>query len=511
VLARLSKGHRLPGRTTGALAAGVVGALLYGAVAGHAPGAALLLLLLIGSLWAVLAWPDAATLAVLFLIYTNAAVIAVQVHGLPFIVGASVPLALVVPLLRYVIVERRGVVVHPALGAIFAFFLVNVFGALFSSNPAVSTAKVTTLALEGVVLYVLLLNAVRSERSLRYATWTLLVAGAFLGGLSAYQQVTGDFDNTFWGFAQVSDAAFGTGVERLGGEVEQPRLGGPLGQQNRYAQIMLMLFPLGLFRFWGERSPALRLAALGSTLLITLGMALTFSRGAAVGLALLVAMMSLMGYIKPRQLLVVLMSGALVLVAVPQYTVRLSSLGVAFTGLFADPDTAGIAGADGAVQSRLTEGLAAALMFADAPILGVGPGMYKYFYQTYAQRVGIRVLAGTREPHTLYLGVAAENGLLGVLALGGVILLTLLPLERARRRWASRNPDRSALMAGYFFAVVAYLATGLFLHFAYIRYFWLMMALAGAAGLVGHQEEDAVEPGGEVSARRHVRARGPVG
>ena len=53
-------------------------------------------------------------------------------------------------------------------------------------------------------------------------------------------------------------AAFKTGEEALHGNVMQRRLAGPLGEQNRYAQIMLMLVPLGLFRFWGERSIALR-------------------------------------------------------------------------------------------------------------------------------------------------------------------------------------------------------------------------------------------------------------
>jgi len=33
-------------------------------------------------------------------------------------------------------------------------------------------------------------------------------------------------------------------------------------------------------------------------------------------------------------------------------------------------------------------------------------------------------------------------------------------------------------------AVAAYMTTGLFLHFSYIRYFWLMLALAGSAAYV---------------------------
>jgi hypothetical protein len=42
-------------------------------------------------------------------------------------------------------------------------------------------------------------------------------------------------------------------------------------------------------------------------------------------------------------------------------------------------------------------------------------------------------------------------------------------------------------------AIVSYLATGLFLHLSYARYFWFLMALAGAAGAMAKaywQEEE---------------------
>src|SRR5688572_26773482 len=40
---------------------------------------------------ALFVWPDLATLLVIFILYTNAAVIAVNFHGVPYIVGAAVP------------------------------------------------------------------------------------------------------------------------------------------------------------------------------------------------------------------------------------------------------------------------------------------------------------------------------------------------------------------------------------------------------------------------------------
>jgi hypothetical protein len=37
-------------------------------------------------------------------------------------------------------------------------------------------------------------------------------------------------------------------------------------------------------------------------------------------------------------------------------------------------------------------------------------------------------------------------------------------------------------VTGFILVVVAYLATGMSMHFSYTRYFWLILGLAGAAG-----------------------------
>ena len=42
----------------------------------------------------------------------------------------------------------------------------------------------------------------------------------------------------------------------------------------------------------------------------------------------------------------------------------------------------------------------------------------------------------------------------------------------------------AAMAVGFILALAGYLATGLFLHFSYVRYFWLMIALADAAAWI---------------------------
>jgi O-antigen ligase len=390
------------------------------------------------------------------------------------------------------IVRRQDLIVNPIMPLMFLFLIVQVIGAIFSVDTRVSFNHVINYMVEGLGLYLLITNVARTQEMLRRAIWVLLLAGAFMGSLSVYQQMTHTFDNNYGGFAQMSNAAFGTGTENLFGENTQPRLAGPIGEQNRYAQNMLMLVPLGLFRFWGERSKRLRILAAIATALITLGAALTFSRGAAVGLILMLVITALMGYIKPFQAVIIGLGLVLLLQVVPQYGTRLDTLGDVSSAVTTQGG-GGLRTTDGATQSRITEMMAAAMVFADYPIVGVGPGTYRYYYQDYADRVGLRTLSGDRQAHDLYVGIAAENGALGLIAFGAIVFVTLRSLAKTRKRWGQSRPDMANLVTGFILSIVAYLATGVFLHFAFIRFFWLIMALAGAASYIAANSAEAAD------------------
>jgi putative inorganic carbon (HCO3(-)) transporter len=136
------------------------------------------------------------------------------------------------------------------------------------------------------------------------------------------------------------------------------------------------LVPLGMFRFFDERSVLLRMLAAFATVCTTLGIALTFSRGAAVAFVMLLILMAVLRYIKLRHLILVTLGVALMLSAVPQYRTRLLTL-VNVASVVSGEG----ASADGAIRSRATEGLTAVLVFLEHPIIGVGPGMFRYYYQ----------------------------------------------------------------------------------------------------------------------------------
>ena len=215
-----------------------------------------------------------------------------------------------------------------------------------------------------------------------------------------------------------------------------------------------------------------------------MGVALTFSRGAGVGFAIVLLIMIVLGYIRPIQVVLVGIAVALLLVAVPTYGNRLGSL-VDLTSVVSGDSGGG--SPDGAILSRATEGITALLVFADHPLIGVGPGQFPSYYRRYAGDVGIRVLNEDRQAHNLYLHIASEMGILGLLAFMGILGVTLRDLIRVRRRWLASRPDVAAMATGLMLAGVTYMTTGIFPHLSYARYFWLILALAGAAAHVALQ------------------------
>jgi len=418
--------------------------------------------------------PNLAVIIVSFIIYTNTAVVLMKYQNVPPVAAYALPLLLVIPFVWQIIVKKNKIKTDIVFVLMLVFFAVLLLGSAFSKDINSTMPDLLNYVSEGLMLYFMLINTVRTPKLLRQIVWAMLIGGALIGALSLYQQLTGTLDNNYWGFAQASGDTFITS-ETLQGNVTQMRAAGPIGEKNRYAQIMLMLVPLGLFLAWGETSQRLRLVAYILMGLVLVGGSLAFSRGAQVGFLMLIAVMSFMRYIKVHQLLIILMGLLFLLWAFPQNTVRFGSLGA----IFASQEEGGLRSADGSIQGRATEMLAATLVFLDHPFLGVGPGMFDRELVEYSKLVGLRNIITARRAHSLYLGVAAENGLFGLLTLLAILFYTLYRLAQSRRYWMGRNNLRLAnLSTGFFLAIIGYMVTGIFLHFAYIRYFWLIIALA---------------------------------
>jgi len=454
----------------------IVAALSVAAVGGTLP-----LVLLAGLAVGVvmLQRPDIATPVFLFVLYLNLPVIATQFYGVPPFIAAAFAMILLVPFGSHVLLRREPLVVTPALWFLLAFLGAQLLSTFASANVTSSWNEVAVFMSEGLVLYVLVSNVLRTPEAIRRAIWVLLVAGALMGGLSVWQEVTRTYGNDYGGLAQINSAGFNIG-DTLD-KVLRPRLAGPIGEQNRYAQILIVLVPLGFFRVIDEPRRALRIAAAVCTVIITAAMFLTFSRGAFVAIVGLVLVAAVLRYIRLRQLVAVTLAGAVVMAVVaPSYLTRIESI-VGVSSFVGDTTP----NPDGAVLGRATSNLAALNAFIDHPLVGVGPGQYfRALSNQYGNELGLRHFEGDRRAHNLYLETGADLGIIGLAAFMGTVGATLLGLWRARRRWLGIRPDLADLATAFWFSVLAYLFTAVFLHLSYERYLWVLMAMAAAASWV---------------------------
>jgi putative inorganic carbon (HCO3(-)) transporter len=451
----------------------------------------LAVLLGIGLVGFMLRWPEAGTMFVMFVVYSNLAVAILRFRstsqpmsgpldtGMKSLLLGSVGLVLFVPLFYYLIVRRDSIILDRTLKYILLFLVALLAASVFCRDEFLATTQILDFLIEGLVLYLLIINVVRDWPTLRKVIWTVLLAGVFMGSLTIFQEATHTTQNDYWGLAQ-RGGVFGVGANG-NTKIIRTRAAGPIGEENRYAQIMLVLIPLAVFRFRNERSRFLRLAALGSAVVIIGAIVLTFSRGAFVSLLTLLFVMLGLHYIKRSYVFTALVVGSIVVVAAePDYLARLGSLGrvgaIFNTSQNARPDT------DISALRRFAGNLASLEVWIDYPILGVGPGLYAKYYATPAvNRLGLIQQEKNFPSHNLYLEMAAETGALGLTCFMAIIAQLAIRLWRERKQLAGKDSEASDLATAFFLSMLAYLVSGIFEHLAYPRYFWLLIALATVA------------------------------
>ncbi len=450
------------------------------------------LLALLGGV-AFLRWPDVTTLCVVGLIYSNLPVVAVKFHGAPRILPAAVLAMLIWPLVHRLCIRQERICLYPGLPYLLCFLVVQLIGALLAKDPVTAFEQLVSFVLEGALLYFLVTNLIRTRRMLRASLWVLAMCGVLMGGAPLLQRLVGLSDSELGGLAQ-KNIELGPNETNVVEAIEAQRAAGTIGEKNRYAQFMLLLVPIGLSLAASESSLRLRNLARVATILALLGAAMALSRGAAVGCILALGVAACLRLIDRSQMKLIVAGTVVMLLLLPHYLMRLESLGS--VGGAMTQVNAGVGQTDGAVRGRLTEMGAALLVFRDHLLVGVGPGMFPEYVQDYGQIVSLRPLGDGRQAHSLPLDIAAENGLFGLLVLTVLLIVVARGLLVARKQALGRNDVRGAhLVTGVLLGVILYLTTGLFLHLSYIRYFWLLIALADAAGQIvthGDQGSDAL-------------------
>ena len=236
--------------------------------------------------------------------------------------------------------------------------------------------------------------------------------------------------------------------------------------------VLVFLSAFAAARMW---SSGVRVAALAGAVLAALGVFLTLSRGALVGLAvaLLVApivagpgrRLGVAALALTALLATVVWFGA---VAPPDHVERITN-----------PERDGGAGRTDLwrVGWRMVE---------DKPVHGVGAGNYPVASIDYLLRPGATqddtaIVDDQKVAHNIYLTVLSELGVVGFMLFALIAVLCLRSALRAARAFAARGDPRMELVSrALFISLVALLAVGFFSSALYVKQFWVLLAAAPA-------------------------------
>ncbi len=407
-------------------------------------------------------------------------------NGYPGIIKPLVVVVVATIVARYIYFEKAPTVRSKTVrieAFLFLYFLVYAFSFSMAADKTRAASVIFDVAKDIVVIYCLLYT-LRSPESLKRAVWVVIIVTFILALLGMYQSFTGNYNQTFFGLAMVS-------LDNFSGSTTA-RLGGPINAPNMWGQTVVAVIALVFFRVIHEKRITTKLFTtliLGVMLYTVLN---TYSRGDYLALAIVVILIFFVSEDKFSPMIAVAALGLIVL-ALPfipaSYTDRFSSLLILTSG-----DQGGIY-EESSFRGRSSELLTGLSMFKSSPFFGVGAGNYKYNYQKYSQLIGIEQRAEARDPHSLYVQLLAENGILGFLAFFAVIYSVFSGLSKAKQSVdylpalrESWTPWISSLQT----SLVGYLIAATFLHGAYIRYFWILVGLSVAVvRLTDEMIEDA--------------------
>src|SRR5215218_8782710 len=265
---------------------------------------------------ALLARPGLGLVLLALFVYLNLSQVLVREHGLP-----SLLQLLVVPIALAAFRGEGGRRFRelprlPLFLLLAAYSVVLLISSLAAWDRDLADDRIVE-SVKAWVIFALIAVLAATPKRLRQGAWTIVAAGALLGGLGSFQALTGNYHRQFWGFARIKDA-------HIWGDVFEKRIAGPLGDPNFFAQILIVLVPIGLTLAAESKGLRGRLLALGATGLILAGAVLTYSRGGALALGCVLLLVLVSRRVRPRQVAL----GALVLllllvVSPPEFVRRL--------------------------------------------------------------------------------------------------------------------------------------------------------------------------------------------
>ena len=416
----------------------------------------------------LLARPEWAAVVYLGLVYTDMLSVLVRYDGFPALARFAGVAVLTAALGYRVFIQRRPLARDRITGWLLAYGAMVAVGVLYARAPDLVVTNVVEFV-RCFFTYLIVINIITTSGRLHAALYTLMGAAVVLATLTLVQSLTGTFDQDFGGLAQYR-------VSDIAGDTEGARPGGTIGDANYYGQLLVIMIPIALYLLFEGRR-IWKVAGLICAAVLTAAVVFTYSRGDALALGAIVVATVI--YKRPNPLM---LAGGVValLLAVPfmpaNYVARLTTVVDVAEG-----NQMTIYGED-SIRGRAGATQAAIEIFADHPFFGVGRENYPLYQLDYLSGTAFARVAKGIPPHNLYLEVAAEHGIMGLIVFGGVLVVAWLALMDARRRFKLVHAHREYELTGWLGIVfIGYLVTALFLHGAFLYMLWLIISLIAAA------------------------------
>ena len=335
-----------------------------------------------------------------------------------FSISAFEPLLLLVFLfwLLQGIIRHQIILPHEGLFGAMILFLTLLFLAGGGATSYPLAIKETLKWVLLVLAYILTRTTIQTDRAARGLLIALFLTGSAEALMGAAQF-----------FVPMGPPAFAVGPFI--------RAHGMFGQPNPFAGYLGTILPIALAMALIPHPGHFRAVATLSFLVIAMGIVLSLSRGAWLGLAISLGVMAMAWSPHARKLVIPLAASVVFIVGLamlgllpPNLAARITSVTDNF-GVF-DVRSVVLTSENFAVVERMAHWQAGWEMFRDYPFLGVGPGNYPAVYDRYAIPPWREALG---HAHNYYLNMAAEAGLPGLLALLVTLGLAFRALGRRIR------------------------------------------------------------------------------
>jgi O-antigen ligase len=307
----------------------------------------------------------------------------------------------IAPMLLHRFARRQPVFrVTPETSGLIIFGMAILATAPFSVWPGGAVNVFTDMYIKIVIVFVLMMNTLTTPKRLEQITWLIVVCCGYVA------------------FLAVASYARGNNL------IEGGRLAGPVsgmfGNPNDLALNMVAFMPAAAIIAMTRKYSAIRrLAAAGIAALMLATIVLTQSRSGGLGLAVMVvSLVFLARKVRPGFAVGVLVAMLVATAFMPaSFWDRMSTI------FDARRDQLEYTGSRETRRSVMEEGIRAFIQF---PFTGVGAGQFKNYNPPGRQQ-------RFRETHNVLIQVAAETGIVGLLAFSFLIVRAVMAAATTRR------------------------------------------------------------------------------